>query len=95
MRTDEEIEMHISAIVRCILMASNGISEQEARLLAYKGLLRYDDLFRVREMPLALDLIADYAKEHGKDYHEYWKTKEEWDEYDKVHHTPQPDQPSK
>lgn len=85
MRTNEEIEMHVNATVRCILRASKGISEQEAKMLAYKGLLRYDDLYRVREMPLALDLIAEYAKEHGKDYHEYWKSKEEWEEYDKTH----------
>ena len=85
MRTNEEIQMHVNATVRCILMASKGISEQDAELLAYKGLLRYDHLYHVREMPLALDLIADYAKEHGKDYHDYWKSKEEWEEYDRLH----------
>ena len=85
MRTAEEIQLHVDATIRCILRASKGISEKEAELLAYKGLLRYDDLYRVREMPLALDLIAEYAREHGKDYHDYWKSKEEREEYDALH----------
>ena len=71
MRTDKEIKERADATISCILRESKGISERDAELLAYKGLCRYEDLNSVRETTLALDMISEYAKSQGKDYHEY------------------------
>ena len=85
MRTDDQIDVHLNGTVRIIMRVSKGISEEEATLLACRGLLRYDDLSLVREGHLALRLIKEYAEAHGKSFDDYAKTREEEDEYMKAH----------
>ncbi len=73
MRTEKEIKEYADATVSRILRESKKgmISKQEAELLAYKGLCRYEDLKSVRETTLALDMIREYAISQGKKYQDF------------------------
>lgn len=78
MRSKDTVNSVYNGILRNTLLFAKGITCQEAIILVGKGLLRYSDLTKASFGNLPLELIAEYAKEHGKDSACYMKDKTEF-----------------